>query len=248
MFKLITNYIYLGWIQVKLKYNRSLLGPIWITISTLVLIGGMSLVNLSLFRVEIGEVMPWIAIGITCWGYISTVIEDSLKIFEDQRLLNIAITPFEVTAINVSKNFIIFFHNLFILIVVVIIFKLPVTFNYFYLIYGCFILIINSFSFTIIFGILCLRFRDFVLIIKNLLFLLFLMTPIFWIPNTLNNNRIILADYNPLYQIIQTIRDPLLGEQLSSLCLIYTLIFTSLFLLVAILVYKKNYKKLVFWI
>jgi lipopolysaccharide transport system permease protein len=248
MFKIIHNYLYLGWLQVKLKYTRSLLGPLWITISTIILIAGMSLVNLSLFKVEIAQVMPWIAVGITCWGYISTVIEDSLKIFEDQKLLNIAITPFEVAAINVSKNFITFIHNLFIIIIVVIIFKLPVTLNYFYLIYGCFILIINSFSFTIIFGILCVRFRDFVLIIKNLLFLLFLMTPIFWIPYTLNNNRIILADYNPLFQIIQTIRDPLLGNGLSLLCIIYTFIFTLLFLIIATLVYKKNHKKLVFWI
>ena len=134
MFKIIHNYLYLGWLQVKLKYTRSLLGPLWITISTIILIAGMSLVNLSLFKVEIAQVMPWIAVGITCWGYISTVIEDSLKIFEDQKLLNIAITPFEVAAINVSKNFITFIHNLFIIIIVVIIFKLPVTLNYFYLI------------------------------------------------------------------------------------------------------------------
>lgn len=248
MLKLLKNFIFLGWIQVKLKYTRSLLGPLWITISTIVLIGGMSLVNLSLFKVDIREVMPWIAIGITCWGYIAITIEDSTIMFEDQKLLNIAISPFEVAAINVAKNFIIFFHNLFILILVVIIFQLPVTLNYLFLIYGSIIFILNSFSFTIIFGFLCLRYRDFILIIKNLLFLLFLMTPIFWIPHTLNNNRIILADFNPLFQIIQTIRDPLLGNPLTMLCLVQTSIFTLFFLIISLIVYKQKHNKLVFWI
>ena len=225
-----------------------MLGPFWITLSACVLIGGMTLVNLSLFKVNISEVMPWIAIGIITWNYISTTIEESLALFEDQKLLNVRISPFELVAINVSKNIIIFFHNLVIIIPVIIFFKLPITFNYIYLIYALTIFLINSFSFSILFGFLCLRYRDFILIIKNLLFLLFLMTPIFWIPANLNNNRIALADYNILFQIIQTIRDPLLGNALSIYCITMTSIFTLLISLIAFFVYKTNKNKIVFWI
>lgn len=245
---LLISYITLGWIEVKLRYIRSLLGPFWITLSACVLIGGMTLVNLSLFKVNISEVMPWIAIGIITWNYISTTIEESLALFEDQKLLNVRISPFELVAINVSKNIIIFFHNLVIIIPVIIFFKLPITFNYIYLIYALTIFLINSFSFSILFGFLCLRYRDFILIIKNLLFLLFLMTPIFWIPANLNNNRIALADYNILFQIIQTIRDPLLGNALSIYCITMTSIFTLLISLIAFFVYKTNKNKIVFWI
>ena len=245
---LLISYITLGWIEVKLRYTRSLLGPFWITLSACVLIGGMTLVNLSLFKVNISEVMPWIAIGIITWNYISTTIEESLALFEDQKLLNVRISPFELVAINVSKNIIIFFHNLVIIIPVIIFFKLPITFNYIYLIYALTIFLINSFSFSILFGFLCLRYRDFILIIKNLLFLLFLMTPIFWIPANLNNNRIALADYNILFQIIQTIRDPLLGNALSIYCITMTSIFTLLISLIAFFIYKTNKNKIVFWI
>lgn len=245
---LLLSYISLGWIEVKLRYTRSLLGPFWITLSACVLIGGMTLVNLSLFKVNISEVMPWIAIGIITWNYISTTIEESLALFEDQKLLNVRIDPIELVAINVSKNIIIFFHNLVIVIPVVIFFKLPITINYIFLIYALSIFLINSFSFSILFGFLCLRYRDFILIIKNLLFLLFLMTPIFWIPANLNNNRIALADYNIMFQIIQTIRDPLLGNSLSIYCITVTSIFTLLISLIALFVYKRNKNKIVFWI
>ena len=106
---LFISYVTLGWIEVKLRYTRSFLGPFWITLSACVLIGGMTLVNLSLFKVNISEVMPWIAIGIITWNYISTTIEESLALFEDQKLLNVRIAPIELVAINVSKNIIIFF-------------------------------------------------------------------------------------------------------------------------------------------
>ena len=245
---LISSYITLGWIEVKLRYTRSLLGPFWITLSACVLIGGMTLVNLSLFKVNISEVMPWIAIGIITWNYIATTIEESLALFEDQKLLNVRIDPIELVAINVSKNIIIFFHNLVIIIPVVIFFDLPVTRNYLFLLYALVIFLINSFSFSILFGFLCLRYRDFILIVKNLLFLLFLMTPIFWIPANLNNNRMALADYNILFQIIQTIRDPLLGNPLSIYCLLMTSIFTLLIALIAYFIYRINKTKVVFWI
>ena len=74
------------------------------------------------------------------------------------------------------------------------------------------------------------------------------MTPIFWIPANLNNNRIALADYNILFQIIQTIRDPLLGNALSIYCITMTSIFTLLISLIAFFVYKTNKNKIVFWI
>ena len=44
---------------------------------------------------------------------------------------------------------------------------------------------------------------------------MFLMTPIFWMPDLLKGNRMILADINIVYQVIQSVRDPLLGNPLS---------------------------------
>ena len=74
------------------------------------------------------------------------------------------------------------------------------------------------------------------------------MTPIFWTPSVLTDNRIILADVNILYQIIQTIRDPLLGNALSTYNLLYTFIFSILFFIFSLLIFKKYKNRIVFWI
>ena len=152
--------------------------------------------------------------------------DEATEVFNKPILINIKISCLELAIITVFKNFIILGHNVVIILGIVVIFQLPVTLNYFYLLYGLLILFVNSISVTIIFGMLCLRYRDFILIIKNLLYLLFLITPIFWMPSILTNNRMILADFNILFQIIQTVRDPLLGNELSAYNLLYTSIFS----------------------
>ena len=80
------------------------------------------------------------------------------------------------------------------------------------------------------------------------MFLLFLITPIFWMPNLLKGNRALLADWNIIYQLIQTIRDPLLGISLNKFNLIYTSSFTLVFIILTIFIYQKYEKKFNLWI
>ena len=162
----------LAWFQIKLKYTRSILGPFWITLSTMILIGGLSFVFVSLFGISLQETMPWIANGIIIWNYISMLIDESTEIFNKPILSNIKITAFELTLISVFKNLIILAHNSVIIVLVIFIFKIPLTNNLFFLFYGFLIIFINSLSATILIGMICIRFRDFILIVKNLLYLL----------------------------------------------------------------------------
>ena len=67
-------------------------------------------------------------------------------------------------------------------------------------------------------------------------------------PDVLKGNRAILADYNILFQLIQTIRDPLLGNSLSTYNLLFTSLFTLFFAIFTILIYKKYAKKFNLWI
>ena len=238
----------IAWLEVKSKYARSLLGPFWITLSMIILISGLSFVFVSLFGIPLKKTLPWIAIGIIVWNFINTYLDDSCQVFISDKHLNIKMSPIKIVFINIFKNSIIFFHNSIVLIPVIIFTDLKVTPTYFFLIFSFFIIFVNAFSFGVLFGFLCCRFRDFYLIIKNILYLLFLMTPIFWMPEVLKGNRMVLADVNILYQIIQMIRDPLLGNIPSSYSIIYVCIFTLLISIVSYFVYKKFKNKVILWI
>lgn len=238
----------IAWLEVKSKYARSLLGPFWITLSMIILISGLSFVFVSLFGIPIEKTLPWIAIGIIVWNFINTYLDDSCQVFISDKHLNIKMSPIKMIFINIFKNSIIFFHNSIVLIPIIIFTDLKVNFAYFFLIFSFIIIFLNAFSFGILFGFLCCRFRDFYLIIKNILYLLFLMTPIFWMPEVLKGNRMLLADVNILYQIIQMVRDPLLGNIPGSYSIIYVCTFTLFIFIISLFVYKKFKNKVIFWI
>jgi ABC-type polysaccharide/polyol phosphate export permease len=243
-----SNILFLAWIEIKLKYSRSILGPFWITLSCSVLVLGLTFINISLFNTDLRTILPWITIGIIFWNYITNIIEESFKIFENPKLLNIPIKLIDLVSINVFKNIIILFHNLIIVFFIFLILQIQLNLNFIFILFGIAVFLINSYCISILCGLLCLRYKDFILIIKNFIYLMFLVTPIFWLPEALSRNRIILVDYNIMFQIVQSIRDPLLGNKLTTNCLLLNSCFSFILLIVTIFFYKKFHKKALFWI
>ena len=54
----------LGWQDVRQRYRRSALGPLWLTISMGVMIGTIGIVFRTIFKSPMKEFLPFIAIGI----------------------------------------------------------------------------------------------------------------------------------------------------------------------------------------
>ncbi len=248
LIKYLTSCMELSWIEIKLRYARSILGPIWIVVSSMVLIGGLTFVFNSLWGMDVKTIVPWIAIGVIVWGFIQTVVEEGSQLLMNDLFNNLAIKPIKWCLIHVFKNIIILSHNFIIIGLAIYFCDVKLNFNIFWMAYGIVVLLINSISFSILFSFLCTRYRDFILIIRNAMFLLFLITPIFWMPEVLKGNRQLLAEWNILFQIIQTIRDPLLGNGLSKFNLVYTSSFTLFFGILTFVIYNKYKKKFLYWI
>lgn len=238
----------IAWLQVKSRYARSTLGPFWITINMLVLISGLSFVFWSLFGIPVKKVLPWITIGIVTWNYINTYLDEACTIFTTDKLLNVKISPIKNILINIFKNFIIFLHNAVIIVPVLFLTDIQISWSIFFLIFTLIFFFLNSISLGIILGFLCARFRDFHLVVKNFLYLMFLMTPIFWTPDILKGNRMLLADLNILYQFIQMVRDPLLGKIPNLYSIVYVSCFSIIIIFISAIVYRKYKNEVIFWI
>jgi ABC-2 type transport system permease protein len=63
----------------------------------------------------------------------------------------------------------------------------------------------------VVLGIVCTRFRDIPPIVTNLIQVAFFFTPVMWSPEIIGD-RSWIAEYNPLYHIIEIVRAPLLGR------------------------------------
>ena len=193
------------------------------------------------------EIIPWIAVSLVVWNYIQMVINDATTLFEFAPLGTFKVNPIDIVSINVFKNIIMLFHNFIIIILVIIFFKIQINIVTITFFYGVFIVMLTSISAQIIIATLCLRFRDFVQIVQSLLFLAFIMTPIFWKPEILEGRRFFLVEYNLLYHYIETIRSPILYQTINIKSVIISSLATVVLIIAALITFKKTEHKLVYW-
>ena len=116
------------------------------------------------------------------------------------------------------KNIVILFHNLLILPFMFLILQLPINLNIFLIIPGFILLFLNISWASLIFGLVCSRYRDFPQMIANLLQVFFYLTPIVWMQSLLPDRfGLTLLNLNPFYHLIEIVRAPILGTTPSAM-------------------------------
>ena len=78
---------------------------------------------------------------------------------------------------------------------------------------GVIFVAVNGIWIALLCGMFCLRFRDVTEIIKSIIQISMLITPIFWPPESLvGTRRLVFVELNPLYHMVDIVRAPLLGQ------------------------------------
>ena len=116
----------LGWQDIRQRYRRSKLGPFWLTISTGVLVGTLGVLYAALFKVEVANYLPFVAVGFLVWGLISGLINDGCAAFIGAgTIIKQVELPLSVHVYRVVwRNFIVFAHNAVIFVVVAVVFSI----------------------------------------------------------------------------------------------------------------------------
>ena len=71
----------LAWYDILGRYRRSVLGPIWITLSMAVTVSAMGPLYGSLFNFDPTEFIPHLLLGLIFWALMSSVITESVHTF-----------------------------------------------------------------------------------------------------------------------------------------------------------------------
>lgn len=206
----------LGWQDVRQAYRRSALGPFWLTIGMAVQILTMGLVFGLIFKAELTEYLPFLAISIIFWGLISSTINEGCTTFisAEAMIKQLTIPHYEYVLRTVWRNLVSAGHNLVILPVVLLCFSRFPSWTLVGLIPGLVILILNLSWLVWLLGIMSARFRDMPPIVASLLTIAFYVTPVMWYPKLIENNALahVLLGLNPLYHWLQIVRLPILGQ------------------------------------
>ena len=77
----------LGWQDIKQRYRRSMLGPLWITISTGIMVGMLSLLYGALFQQPLQLYAPFVGIGMIVWLFIANVLNEATVVFQSSEAI-----------------------------------------------------------------------------------------------------------------------------------------------------------------
>jgi len=239
----------LAWQDVKKRYRRSVLGPLWITLSTGVMIALMGPIYSMLFNQNTGDYVKYLAVSFILWNFISGFVNEACGAFiESEDYIKQIKLPYTIYVIKtLVRNVIMFLHNFAIVLIIWLVYSFPgflpiLAFPFLFL-----ITVFNLFNLGLILGLLCTRFRDVPIVISNLIFACFFLTPIFWKKEMLGA-RAFLADYNPLYLTIELVRRPLLGMMPSLYLIAVNLCFSLILAGFSYLMFSKFRSRISFWI
>jgi ABC-2 type transport system permease protein/lipopolysaccharide transport system permease protein len=239
----------MGWQDIRQGYRGSILGPFWLTISMGVMVGALGLLYAAILKMEVATYLPFLALGFLFWGLISSLITDgTLAFVKAEGILLQVRMPLTVHVLrSVTRNFVIFLHNAIIGVAVLIIFAVPQSFYSLVSLIGLALILLNGFWVTMLFGMLCTRFRDIGPIVANLTQLLFFMTPIIWMPEALGENAWVMY-LNPAYAFIEIARGPLLGHVIPAQIWAMAFGVTLVGFIVTFLMFARFRARIPFWV
>lgn len=214
----------LGWHDIRQRYRRSVLGPFWFTLTTLIMVGVLGFLYSELLRQEISNYLPYLGIGLVIWQFISTVANDScMTVISAGHIIKQIRMPLTTHVCRmVWRNFIILLHSLPVVILLTIFLGHSLAVGALLSALGLFIVLLNAVWAGIVFGILCARYRDVGPIISNLFQVAFFLTPVMWRPTDLKD-RAWIADINPFHHLIEIVRGPILGSPVSPVSWIWSI-------------------------
>lgn len=205
----------LGWLEVKRRYRRTVLGPFWSGISYGLFVAAFGVVGAGILRQSTGEFTPFLAAGMLVWLLISAIVNEAGSVFVAtanvlrQIRLNYSVLVYAL----VWRNFLVFLHNLVIFLVVLLfatdqrptpamLLAIP----------GLALLLLNGTWLALLLGMLCTRFRDVQQLASNILQIFMFITPLFWSPDLLiGTSREFIVRFNPMYYLVDIVRTPLLN-------------------------------------
>ena len=202
-------------LDIRLRYRGSLLGPFWLTLSTGVMVGALGFLYSRLFHTDIKTYLPFLSLSLVLWNFLSAMTSEGCTGFtSSESMIRASRMPLSLHAARVVvRNFLIFAHNIVVIVVVfAVMHKMPGPKSYLILPGFC-LWFVDGIAICLLLGAFCARFRDVPPIVGSVMQIAFFVTPIMWPPSILAHRGlgIVLVKWNPFYALLEIIRGPLLA-------------------------------------
>jgi len=208
-------WLFLGAQDIRQRYARSVLGPFWLVMGLGATIIGIGFLYSQIMKADPGTYLPFIAISLAAWNFISGTINDSTVVFQSNAsLLKSISVPYTSTILRtITRNVILFAHYMVAVVITYAVAGYGVTYAVVFVIPGILLLCANLFWIALALGMLCARYRDMAQMAQYALQLAQFATPIIWQPSQVAANSPYLL-FNPIYHLVELIRAPIFEHRI----------------------------------
>ncbi len=242
----------LSFMDIKLRYRGSLLGPFWLTLSTAVMIGAIGLVYAGLFHQNIANYLPFLSISLVFWNFLSALTAEGGTCFTaSEGMIRAQRMPLSLHAARVViRNLFVLAHNLVVIVLVFAIFRVVPSAASISVIPALLLWLIDGMAVCLLLGAFGARFRDIPPIIASIVQIAFYVTPIIWNPTMLAHRHIglVLVKWNPFYAMLQILRGPLLGNPLEPAAWGVALGYSVALLLLTGFLFTRARSRIAYWV
>jgi len=240
---------FLGWEDIRQRYVRTVLGPLWLIMGAATWIGITSFVMAALFGQDVKHTLPFVAAGALIWTFIANILNEGCLVFlQAAGIMQALHLPllFHVFRFLI-RHLIILLHYCVLLFIVFYFCDVSLSWHTWLALPGLSLLLINALCISCILGIINTRYRDIHQLITTSLVILPFITPIFWEKAYLKKHEWI-ATYNPFYHAVELVRAPLLGHTAALTSWVYIGWITLLGTIVASYFLARHKDKIIYWL
>ncbi len=239
----------LAWLDIRNRYRGSVLGPLWLSLSTGIMLAGLGVLYSALWHETLRSYLPFLAVSLIVWNLIAQIISDSTtSLVQAEGMIRQIPLPYTTHALRgVFRNVIIAAHNLPLILIVFAVSRVGVGAVALKALLGFSVIGIDAFAAAMLLGMLCARFRDLGQIVNSIMQIAFFMTPILWKPTALGPRaRLLILD--PFYSVMQVVRAPLLGQAVGLSLWFSAIAFSILLCAVSFAFFVRFRGRISFWV
>jgi ABC-type polysaccharide/polyol phosphate export permease len=204
----------LGWRDARLRYQRTIIGPFWSTLSLGIFVVALGIIWSKLWNQDPKAYIPLVSSGFIAWAMLSAIANEGTGIFISARalIIQLRISYTMLACALVWRSLIAFGHNIIIYVAVCLYAGVPASWSMALVVPGLALVCLNGIWISLLLGIACARFRDIQPLVASLLQVALFVTPIFWAPEQLAGRLGQVEQYNVLFHYVEIVRGPMLGH------------------------------------
>lgn len=187
----------------------------WNTVVSGATVGGMALLYGRIFGAQLDQYLPFVALGITVWGLLSTLVNEGAGLFlAASGVFSQIPIPKSIFALRMIAIAFLTFATKAGVVAAAILWA-GVTPSFADIALACAGLLLLSFTafwLALGLGVLGARFHDLPTIANVAMTFGFFVTPVFWMPQRLGDLAWV-VDFNPLHHFLNIVRGPIVGAE-----------------------------------